>query len=186
MRQSKRRITWVLIGWTLVAAILAYLIYRHNQHACDTSLLGAQGCKDAGVAPSYWSPFVRVWVIGMVVLGIVWLVIRPKRRVCPVCGESVQKGRQACPSCGHDFSAAAIVGGSAAGPSNSGLPGSPADPARLDEVSSSEGAGRSAPVDSSPAAAEHTKVCPACAESVKSAALVCRYCRHHFDEPVVT
>jgi hypothetical protein len=184
MRQSKRRITWVSFGWTLVAAILAYLIYRHNQHVCDTSLLGARGCKDVGAEPSYWSPFVRVWVVGMVVLGIVWLVIRPKRRVCPVCGENVQKGRQACPSCGHDFSVAAIVGGSAAGPSDSGSLSSPADPA-LDEVSSSDGAGRSVPGEPSSSAAG-TKVCPACAETVKSAALVCRYCQHHFVEPVAT
>lgn len=29
-------------------------------------------------------------------------------------------------------------------------------------------------------AASDTKVCPACAESVKAAALVCRYCGHQF------
>ncbi|WP_213340173.1 zinc ribbon domain-containing protein [Ancylobacter lacus] len=29
-------------------------------------------------------------------------------------------------------------------------------------------------------AANDTKVCPRCAETVKAAALVCRYCRHEF------
>ena len=33
------------------------------------------------------------------------------------------------------------------------------------------------------AATDYTKVCPACAETVKAAAKVCRYCSHSFDEP---
>jgi uncharacterized Zn finger protein (UPF0148 family) len=47
------------------------------------------------------------WVIGLVIGGIVWLAIRPKNRMCPVCGDEVRRGLMACPSCGHDFSAAA-------------------------------------------------------------------------------
>jgi hypothetical protein len=32
---------------------------------------------------------------------------------------------------------------------------------------------------------EQTKVCPDCAESVKAAARVCRFCRYEFDKPSV-
>jgi hypothetical protein len=97
----------VLIGWTIAAAFLGYLIYRRNQNVCESSLLGQEGCAAAGVAPSFWQPFLMFWVIGLVIGGIVWLAIRPKKRMCPVCGDEVPRGLTACPSCGHDFSAAA-------------------------------------------------------------------------------
>jgi zinc-ribbon domain len=43
------------------------------------------------------------------ILGILWLVTRPKARPCPVCGTRVKEGVTICPKCGHDFRAA--VGG---------------------------------------------------------------------------
>jgi hypothetical protein len=73
----KGKSTWMaLVGWTILAAIVAYPIYRHNQNLCDSSLLGQDGCELAGAAPSFWTPFIPIWLIGIVVGGIVLLVVR--------------------------------------------------------------------------------------------------------------
>jgi rubredoxin len=96
----------VLIGWTVLAAVIAYPIYLHNRSVCNSSLLGQEGCAATGVG-SFWHPFVPVWLIGLVILAISWPVIRQRRRLCPVCGGDVKRGLTACPSCGHDFAAAA-------------------------------------------------------------------------------
>jgi hypothetical protein len=47
------------------------------------------------------------WVMVDIILGIIWLVTRPKGRPCPVCGTQVKEGVTVCPNCGHDFRAAA-------------------------------------------------------------------------------
>jgi hypothetical protein len=104
------RRTWTLIIWTIVAAFLAFLVYNHNQGVCDQSLFGREGCEAAGVAPSFWQPFIVIWLLGAGILGILWLAIRPRKRLCPVCGADVRPGVTACQSCGHDFAAAAASG----------------------------------------------------------------------------
>jgi hypothetical protein len=116
----QRTTTRVLIGWTIAAAFLAFLIYRHNQHVCEQSLLGQDGCELAGAAPSFWQPFFVIWLLGLGIGAIVWAVRRPKKRLCPVCGTDVQPGVTACTSCGHDFAAAARKTGT--------LQASPTDP----------------------------------------------------------
>lgn len=45
------------------------------------------------------------WALLDVILGVIWLVTRPKRRPCPACGTEVRPGITVCPSCGHDFRA---------------------------------------------------------------------------------
>lgn len=58
------------------------------------------------------------WFLVDGILGILWLVTRPKGRPCPDCGTRVKEGATVCPKCGHDFRAAA------GGPS--GMPPAPA------------------------------------------------------------
>ena len=49
-----------------------------------------------------------LWALVDIILGIIWLVTRPKGgRPCPSCGTEVKAGRTTCPKCGHDFAAAA-------------------------------------------------------------------------------
>lgn len=50
---------------------------------------------------------VFLWFLVDAILGILWLVTRPKGRPCPVCGTQVKEGATVCPKCGHDFRAAA-------------------------------------------------------------------------------
>lgn len=49
-----------------------------------------------------------LWVMGDIILGVIWLVTNKKKaRDCPVCGQDVKKGLTMCASCGHDFAKAA-------------------------------------------------------------------------------
>jgi hypothetical protein len=49
---------------------------------------------------------VILWFIGFVVLGLVWLMTRPRHRQCPRCGNDVKKGLTVCGSCSYDFAQA--------------------------------------------------------------------------------
>jgi hypothetical protein len=44
-----------------------------------------------------------LWAFVDIIMGIVWLVTRPRGRPCPVCGTNVKPGVTVCPKCGHDF-----------------------------------------------------------------------------------
>jgi len=47
-----------------------------------------------------------LWFIGFIVFSLIWLMSRPDRRLCPVCGEQVKKGLTVCPKCGYNFATA--------------------------------------------------------------------------------
>lgn len=115
-----RKMTWVLLIWTVL--MFAWMIGGassassqaredcRNDPAVVEGILSEQACIDAsdvgtgiGVTLIFF-----LWFIGFVVLGLIWLMTRPRHRQCPACGEDVKKGRTACPKCGHDFAAAAV------------------------------------------------------------------------------
>jgi len=75
------------------------LVYRHNANTCKTSLVGQDGCAPTGPTPSFWPPFLVIWPVGPVIVGIVWLVVRTKNHLCPVCGEDVKRGIVVCMAC---------------------------------------------------------------------------------------
>jgi zinc-ribbon domain len=101
-----RKMTWVLIGFTVLMAIWA--IAGTGQTDCGDLTDEAEklGC-DAGEGIAVGIIFL-LWFLGFVVLSLVWFMTRPKdRRECPACGTHVKRGETTCPSCGHDFRAAA-------------------------------------------------------------------------------
>lgn len=46
---------------------------------------------------------IGLWAFVDVILGVLWLITKPKTRACPVCGYSVKKGQVSCRNCGYDF-----------------------------------------------------------------------------------
>lgn len=50
---------------------------------------------------------IGLWVAADVILGILWLVTKPKTRDCPACGRTVKRGQMECKGCGYDFAQAA-------------------------------------------------------------------------------
>lgn len=75
----------------------------------DCGSLSTQACNDAqdvgaGIAIM---AIVAIWVVGDIILGVLWLVTnRKSTRDCPACGRDVKKGLFVCRSCGYDFRAA--------------------------------------------------------------------------------
>lgn len=103
-----RPFTWVLLAINLL--FLVWVIAGASQasgmpESCGT--LSAEACNaaaNAGTAIGV-ALIIALWAAVDVILGVLWLVTRPKRRDCPVCGNSMRKGVTSCTSCGADLAA---------------------------------------------------------------------------------
>lgn len=52
------------------------------------------------------APFAaRAWILGTMVLAVLWLASHPWRRICPRCSSELARAYVTCPVCGHLFSA---------------------------------------------------------------------------------
>lgn len=103
-----RKATWAVVIWTVLMALwIVAGASTSTSSVCDGAKYsdacqaGATIGKGIGVTLLFF-----LWFIGFVVLSLVWLMSRPSRRLCPVCGEQVKKGLTACPKCRYDFAAA--------------------------------------------------------------------------------
>jgi hypothetical protein len=104
-RPHWRKMTWVLIIWSVLILIWAIGGGASNDCGSETTQTAKDACEAGtgiGVALILFIGF-----IGFVFLSLIWLMTRPKGRDCPVCGEKVKRGQTKCPHCGHDFAAAA-------------------------------------------------------------------------------
>jgi Uncharacterised protein family UPF0547 len=48
----------------------------------------------------------QAWILGSMVLGVLWLASHPRRRTCPRCRSELARTYVSCPLCGHAFSPA--------------------------------------------------------------------------------
>jgi hypothetical protein len=101
-----RKMTWVLNLWNVL--FLIWIIAGISSRPSEDCPPGDQLCVDAsdvgtGIGVAL---IVMLWVLGFIVLSLVWFMTRPKHRQCPRCGNDVKKGRTECAKCGYDFSAA--------------------------------------------------------------------------------
>ncbi len=109
-----RKMTYVLWAWTIIFGIWIIagsssgVSQANKDCATNHGVLSVQACQDASHAGTAIGAFLifLLWLIGFLVLSIVWFMTRPKGRECPHCGERVKKGRTAC-KCGYDF----VIGG---------------------------------------------------------------------------
>lgn len=105
-RPHWRKMTWVILAWNVLMVvwiIAGVASATHNPSCAHTAVLGAKTCQnatDAGAGIGV-SVLVVLWVLGDIILGVLWLVTRG--RSCPVCGRSVRRGLTECGACGHDF-----------------------------------------------------------------------------------
>jgi hypothetical protein len=114
-----RKATWAIIIWC--ALILIWAIAGGASSDCGTDTT-YQGACEAGTGIGVILILI-LGFFGFVFLSLIWLMSRPKSRLCPQCGNDVKKGLISCPSCGLDFSQ---IGGAVPPP----LPPPPSDPTR--------------------------------------------------------
>jgi ribosomal protein L37E len=90
--------TWAMIGSTaaLVLAIIVLTMAQDESLARNDSYTAGRNVGRA------ISPFLWGWVLGMIVLGVVWRRTRV-RAVCPRCGEMAKAKWPTCPRCGLPF-----------------------------------------------------------------------------------
>lgn len=100
-----RPFTWVILAFNVL--MLAWIIGAIASHASTCHGLTGGALTDCeasntglGIAATLLFVF---WALGDVILGVLWLITRPRTRTCPVCGNGVKRGVTRCPHCGFDF-----------------------------------------------------------------------------------
>jgi hypothetical protein len=91
--------TWLIVGWTVLMAVLMVVIYPEvpNTESYNPPPGDDTAAYQAGVA---FGVALIYWVIGMIVLGPIWYFTR-KRLLCPVCGNKVGANARMCGRCGY-------------------------------------------------------------------------------------
>jgi len=103
-----RKMTWVIVLFTVVmavwigAGVTSSTACPPGTTNCEAYQVGANIGQGLAV-----TALLGVWLIGFLVLSIVWFMTKPARRMCPACGHEAKKGQTVCKKCGHDFSRAA-------------------------------------------------------------------------------
>ena len=107
-----RKATWAVVIWNVLMGLWIASGVSATSNNCagrvgdDLTTCQAATAIGAGIGITF---IVIIWFLGFVVLSLIWLMSRPQRRLCPVCGEQVKKGPTACPKCGYNFAAAAAL-----------------------------------------------------------------------------
>lgn len=98
--------------WIILAINVLFLIWIISGVAgrpdASCTALDQETCQAASDVGTGIGALVIVflWVAADVILGILWLITRPKTRDCPTCGRSVKRGVTQCKSCGYNFAQA--------------------------------------------------------------------------------
>jgi hypothetical protein len=106
---------WRPFSWVILVINILFLIWviagisSAGGTAEDCGTLSTQDCEAAEAIGTSIGVgiIIALWAFVDVILGVLWLVTKPKRRPCPVCGTEVKHGVTVCPKCGHDFRTAA-------------------------------------------------------------------------------
>ena len=106
---------WRPFSWVILVINILFLVWIIVGIAAskptDCGSLTAEQCSDVNAVGTGIGVAIIIvfWAMVDVILGVVWLVTRPKgkTRPCPVCGTDVKKGVTVCPSCGYNFATGA-------------------------------------------------------------------------------
>ncbi len=106
LRPHWRKMTWVVLIWNILMVIwivTGIATAPNGSNCADLTQQSCQAATDVGTGIGVIL-IVIIWALVDIILGIVWLVTKPRgQRDCPVCGNVVKRGITKCKSCGHDF-----------------------------------------------------------------------------------
>jgi predicted nucleic acid-binding Zn ribbon protein len=100
-----RIFTWVILAFNLLMLIWVISGIASNARNCS-GLTGdaLTNCQAGNVGTGIGvGLLILLWALGDIILGVLWLVTRPRTRDCPVCGNGVRSGMTQCRTCGYDF-----------------------------------------------------------------------------------
>lgn len=101
-----RPFTWVIVVINVLFLIWIIAGLSGAANNCNNEVGQAKRACEAGTAVGASigvGIIVFFWAFVDVILGILWLVTRPKTRTCPICGNDVKRGQFVCKKCGYDF-----------------------------------------------------------------------------------
>jgi hypothetical protein len=102
---------WRVATWLFLfvnAAMAAWLISalaRVSNENVNCGVLDLQTCQNlynagVGIGVAF---ILLIWLIVFIVMSLLWIMTKPARRLCPVCGETVRKYDSICDYCQYDF-----------------------------------------------------------------------------------
>ena len=94
-----RKASWALLIWTVIMGIWA--IGGGSQNCggkVGSDLTYCQAGTGIGI-----TLIIGLWLMGFIVLSLIWMMSRPHKRLCPQCGRDVKKGISSCKKCGYSF-----------------------------------------------------------------------------------
>jgi hypothetical protein len=101
-----RKATWALV----IFDVLMLLWVISTAQATSTNCTGKVGdalaaCRvGTGIGAGIGFTLILIlWFMGFIVLSLIWMMSRPRKRLCPQCGRDVKRGLIQCPSCGYQF-----------------------------------------------------------------------------------
>jgi hypothetical protein len=115
---------WRVFTWVILVINVLFLIWviaggvsasKNCNGLTGSELQGCQAGTAVGASIGI-GIIIFLWALVDVILGVLWLVTKPRRRTCPACGNEVKRGLTRCPNCGFDFAAAAAQGRAAIPP----------------------------------------------------------------------
>ena len=102
-----RKMSWLILVFSGIMLALLVTSLSASDPDCPPNIANCDAYNagaDVGQGLATVLIFV-VWLIGFLVLAVIWFMTRPRHRTCPRCGNDVKKGRTTCKKCDFDFSA---------------------------------------------------------------------------------
>lgn len=103
-----RPMTWLIFIFT--GLMFAWIIGGANANSdnCAEYAVGSAGRSSCEAGTNIGTGIgvtiiFGLWFVGFIILSIIWFMTRPKRRMCPACGNEAKKNIAVCKKCVFNF-----------------------------------------------------------------------------------